>query len=311
MTGAVALLAAAAVAIPGKYFSPSSVTVVAGDEVSWRNSDLDEHDVRAVDGSFDSGTLGRFGSFTVRFETAGARPYLCSLHPFMRGTVNVFGALLSGPGPVLAGERVRLEGRAAPGAAVALELRADDGGWPGVDRAVAAADGAFAFSVVASEGAVYRAVTVAGASPEVALAVTAGIDVRIAVHHGHLSVRTSPARPGLVAVLQRYSRERYMWRRVAHVRLSRRGRAGFELAREDGRVRVTIGRTVRGAALAPSVVVRVRDGRVVRDPAAPHGHDEGAPPAGHDGPSAGHDEGAPPAGHDGHGSAAPSAPGHP
>jgi plastocyanin len=285
MTGAAVLMAAVAVAIPGKYFAPAQVTVVAGDEVSWRNSDLDNHDVRAVDGSFDSGPLGRFGgSYTARFDVVGPQPYYCTIHPFMRGSVDVVGATLGGPaGAVLAGERVRLDGRAPAGAEVWLERRTA-AGWAPVGRAAAAGDGAFAFSVMAAEGAVYRATTAAGASPELALAVTASVDMKVAVHRGRVTVRTDPAQPGLLAVLQRYSKERYMWRRVAHARLSRRGRADFT-ASGRGRVRVTIGRTLRGTPLATSAVVRLRDGHVVRDPAMP-------PPPGHDSPS-------------------PTAPGHP
>jgi plastocyanin len=236
------------VSVPGKYFSPGTVTAVVGDEVTWRNSDLEEHDVRAADGSFESGRLGRFGGFTVRFDGARTVPYLCSIHPFMRGQIDVVAAVLRGPsGAALDGESVRLEGRAAPGATVTLERL--EGTWHGVANAVAGSDGAFGFTVVAAAGAAYRAVTDAGASAPVALAVTARLDARIAVRGARVSVRTVPAQPGLVAVLQRYSRERYMWRRVAHARVDRRGRADFRV-RARGRFRVVLSRRLRGAPLA-------------------------------------------------------------
>ncbi len=273
------------VAVPGKLFSPAQVTVVVGDEVVWRNSDLLEHDVLAVDGSFGSGVLGRFGSFTVRFDRAGAHPYLCTVHAFMRGQVDAVAAVLRGPGAaVLAGEPVRLAGRAAPGAPVTLEHRLADGSWHAVGSAAAGADGAFSFAVAAAEGAVYRVVTAAGASREVALAVAAAVEAGIRVRPGHhrarVRVSTRPASPGLRAVLQRYSRERFMWRRIDHARLDARGRARFMVSSaRGGRVRVLLARSVRGQALAVTDVVRVHDGTPASDPAARRG--EPAPGHGH------------------------------
>ncbi len=169
---------------------------------------------------------------------------------------------------------MRLEGRAAPGASVTLEQRVPDGSWRALGT-VAASDGSFAFDVVASEGAVYRVVTAARASPELAPAVTATVDAGIVVRPGHhrtrVGVRTSPASPGLMAVLQRYSRERFMWRRVDHARLDRRGRARFIVSpARRGRVRVLLARSVRAPALAMTDVVRVPDGTRATDPMAPH-----------------------------------------
>jgi hypothetical protein len=261
------------------------------------------HDVRAEDGSFASARLGRFGAFTTRFDRPGSWSYLCSIHPFMRGQVDAFGALLSGPpGAVLAGESVRLEGRAAPGAEVTLEQRSSAGAhaavmagvraavvagarpavvagdWRAVESAVAGSDGAFAFTVRAAEGAVYRPLTSAGAGPEVALAVTARVDAALAVRPGRdralVVVRTRPRSSGLVASLQRYSRERFMWRRVAHTRLDARGRARFAV-RTAGRVRVMLSRSAGGAPLAVTHVRRLQDGRRVRDPYRPKTPDHG------------------------------------
>jgi plastocyanin len=265
-----------AVGIPGKLFSPPRVSVVVGDTVSWRSADVVEHDVRAADGSFGSGPFGRFGGFSHRFDHAGAHPYLCSIHPFMRGQVDVYGALLRAPhGPVLAAEAVRLEGRASAAAAVSLERQLDGEAWDRQATATAGADGAFAFTVAAVEGALYRVQTVAGASPPVAPSVTSGVSARLAVHaHGaraRVVVRASPAQPGLWAALQRYSRERYMWRRIAHARLDRRGRARFSVrTARGGRVRVLLSRRPRGPQLAVTDALRVRDGAPARAPQAPH-----------------------------------------
>ena len=256
------------VTMPGRSFSPARTTVVVGDTVTWRNTDSVAHDVRAADGSFESGALARFRSFSVAFPAAGPRPYLCTIHPFMRGQVDVVGALLRGPeGPVVAGESVRLEGRATPGAAVTLE------GAPG--RTVAAADGSFSFTVTASAGTVYRALTAAGPSPPVAPAVAAGVTADLSLQPGRrwarVRVRSTPVAPGLVATLQRYSRERFMWRTAWRARLDAGGRARFRVpTTRRGRMRVVLGRTPHGSPLAVSHAVRVRDGVQVADPVREH-----------------------------------------
>ena len=277
---AAGLLAADAhtVTMPGKFFSPARLDVVAGDEVTWRNTDTVQHDVRAVDGSFDSGVLGRFGDLTVRFDAPGPRPYLCTIHPFMRGEVGVQAALLeAAPGPVLAGEPVRLRGRTAPGVPVRVEHAQADGVVHARGGAVAAADGTFAVTVAAEAGS-YRALTAAGASPPVTLAVLGRLDARIAVHANGVRVWVRPAQPGLHARLQRYARERFMWRPLDRARLDRRGRARFRVPARTDRVRVLVSRAARGPALAVTDTVRMRDGRHVPDPARPR---EGGGAPGH------------------------------
>jgi plastocyanin len=259
------------VTMPGKFFSPARLEAVVGEEVTWRNTDTAQHDVRAVDGSFESGVLGRFGGLTVRFDAAGPRPYLCTIHPFMRGEVQVLAALLDGPpGAVLAGEPVRLAGRTAAHTPVRLEHTAADGTVHERGATVAGPDGQFDFSVAAEAGD-YRAVTAAGASPPLALGVTARLHTRLAVRHARALVTTRPAQPGLHARLQRYSREHFRWLRLGHARLDDRGRARFQVPAGTDRVRALLSRTARGHALAVTDTVRVRDGRHVPDPAAP-GH---------------------------------------
>jgi hypothetical protein len=75
------------VTIPAKLFSPAQVTIAPGDSVTWRNGDFAVHDVRGP--GFASPPINRFGVFTQRFDTPGTYTYVCSLHPFMTGSVNV------------------------------------------------------------------------------------------------------------------------------------------------------------------------------------------------------------------------------
>lgn len=78
-----------AVDIKGFAFGPASLTVSAGDTVTWSNNDAVAHTVTASDGSFDSGTVAPGETFTFTFPAAGSFDYVCSFHPNMTGTVVV------------------------------------------------------------------------------------------------------------------------------------------------------------------------------------------------------------------------------
>jgi plastocyanin len=73
-------------------FSPMTVTVAAGTEIIWTNRDQAAHTVTASDGSWGSSTLARGVSFIRIFSTPGIYHYLCSVHPYMKGTVVVLSA---------------------------------------------------------------------------------------------------------------------------------------------------------------------------------------------------------------------------
>ncbi len=70
-------------------FKPARITVETGDTVTWRFRDQGiAHNVVADDGSFKSPTKDA-GVFRHRFRRAGSFPYTCTLHPGMKGTVQV------------------------------------------------------------------------------------------------------------------------------------------------------------------------------------------------------------------------------
>lgn len=79
----------ASVMIANFAFSPQTITVSAGDTVTWTNTDQAAHTVTANDGSFDSGLLSQGQSFSQTFSSPGTYSYICSIHPFMTGTVVV------------------------------------------------------------------------------------------------------------------------------------------------------------------------------------------------------------------------------
>ncbi|WUH94887.1 cupredoxin domain-containing protein [Streptomyces sp. NBC_00433] len=72
-------------------FNPSSLTVRAGAVVTVTNSDSTTHTVTATGAkAFDTGDIapGRTMTFTAPSKT-GSYPYICTIHPFMKGTLTV------------------------------------------------------------------------------------------------------------------------------------------------------------------------------------------------------------------------------
>ena len=78
-----------AVTISDFKFNPAQLTVPAGASVTWTNQDEEPHTVAAKDGSFHSPGLDTHGSYSFTFTAPGSYDYVCSIHPFMTGTVVV------------------------------------------------------------------------------------------------------------------------------------------------------------------------------------------------------------------------------
>ncbi|MDH6705910.1 plastocyanin [Kitasatospora sp. MAA19] len=71
-------------------FSPSTLTVSKGTTVTWTNNDAAPHTVTSSgSGPLNSGTLNQGASYSYTFTTPGTYAYVCSIHPFMQGTVVV------------------------------------------------------------------------------------------------------------------------------------------------------------------------------------------------------------------------------
>jgi plastocyanin len=78
-----------AIAINDFAFAPATLTIPAGTTVTWTNSDEEPHTVAAEDGSFHSPGMGSGATYSFTFSDAGSYDYVCSIHPFMHGTVVV------------------------------------------------------------------------------------------------------------------------------------------------------------------------------------------------------------------------------
>ena len=76
------------VAIKSLAFNPATVTIHAGDSVTWTNNDGFDHTVTADGGAFNA-TIHSGQSFTVKFNSVGQFPYHCAIHPSMHGKVVV------------------------------------------------------------------------------------------------------------------------------------------------------------------------------------------------------------------------------
>ena len=74
--------------IDGTRYEPSVITVKKGDTVTFVNRDPFPHTVTAA-GKFDSRSIPADGKWTYRATAAGEYPYICTLHPNMKGTLKV------------------------------------------------------------------------------------------------------------------------------------------------------------------------------------------------------------------------------
>ncbi len=68
-------------------FSPTSLTVKKGTTVVWTNNDSAPHQIKSA--TFNSSALSNGQTYSFTFDTVGAFPYSCAIHPSMQGTIIV------------------------------------------------------------------------------------------------------------------------------------------------------------------------------------------------------------------------------
>ncbi|HEX8857458.1 MAG TPA: plastocyanin/azurin family copper-binding protein, partial [Thermoleophilaceae bacterium] len=81
--------ASSSVTIKDFSFGPKSISIKAGDTVTWTNTGQAPHDASGSGFKIPVLTTGKSASHT--FNTPGTFSYICSIHPFMKGTVVVAG----------------------------------------------------------------------------------------------------------------------------------------------------------------------------------------------------------------------------
>jgi len=71
-------------------YNPKTITITSGQAIEWAWEDTgNPHSVTAENGSFDSCLQKAGYTFVVSFSNSGTYAYKCSIHPDMKGTVNV------------------------------------------------------------------------------------------------------------------------------------------------------------------------------------------------------------------------------
>ena len=174
--------------------------------MTWRNGDASNHTVTSEGDTFDSGYLAPGGSFSYTFAKQGHYAYECLIHKFMKGTVDVFSLVLTGPeNPVLVGRQVVVAGLAPAGTAAVTLSRV--GGSEPPSTVKARPDGSFTVRFRATAPGTYRASAGRAASPLVRI----GVVPRVSVTHTAttVAVATVPARVGARVALQTYDRDHF------------------------------------------------------------------------------------------------------
>jgi plastocyanin len=71
-------------------FNPQTITVKAGEKITWINRDEEPHTVVSVEKQFKkSSALDTDQEFTITTGAPGTYTYFCSVHPKMTGTIVV------------------------------------------------------------------------------------------------------------------------------------------------------------------------------------------------------------------------------
>lgn len=76
------------VVIDGTQYQPAAITVKKGETVTFVNRDPFPHTVTSA-GKFDSREIAANAKWSYRATTAGEFPFICTLHPNMKGTLKV------------------------------------------------------------------------------------------------------------------------------------------------------------------------------------------------------------------------------
>jgi plastocyanin len=79
-----------------------ATTVQVGQSVTWTNMGSQGHTATAADGAWDTGTVAPGESASIVFDTPGLYTFLCTPHPWMKGTVLVTPDMPSAAVPGLA-----------------------------------------------------------------------------------------------------------------------------------------------------------------------------------------------------------------
>lgn len=222
-------------------YGPSQLDVLPGTRVLWSNVSARTHTVTAYDGTFDSGHLDPGRRFVVTFAQPGSYQYHCTIHPSIRGEIDVRRVILDTlpTAAVPLGSTVDFSGVTADAhKQVRIERRVSGTKFATVAATTAARGGAWHIGVRATTTGDYRAVSGADASETRRLIVgIRTVHVR-ATRHG-VTVEVTPSAPYAPILVEVYRRNRFGWWPVEHRRLDYVSAAEIHVAR-PARVRIVL-----------------------------------------------------------------------
>jgi plastocyanin len=242
------------VLIKRSSFSPSTVSITAGDTIRWRNDDTRDHQVVSTTGTFASPILrpGRTYSFT--FEVAGTYRYRDALVPTSTGTIRVAGAppavtLGTSLPQISYGTRVTLSGQInSKKAGENVQLSYLPYGQPSelvLATVITGPDGVFSFNVTPKILTTYRATWKTASSLPIQTAVAPSISFgRLNGFLTRVYAGRSMARKQVQ--LQRFS-SFGQWVTIKRVSLDLSSRARFEAVLPAGSNRLRIAMSVNQA----------------------------------------------------------------
>jgi plastocyanin len=247
------------VSVQFSAYAPSQLDVLPGETVLWTNVSLRTHTVTSDTGLFDSGELPTDARFAFPFSSVGAYAYHCTIHPSIRGEIDVRRVIL-GPLPTAAlpvGSRVEFTGRTAdPNQPVNLQRSSDGSAFSAISSAAPAPDGTWRLMVNAAETGYYRAASGADVS-ETRRLLVASRRVQIRKTRQGVRVTVTPSAPYSRILVESYLRERFGWWPVVSTRVDYVSEADIRI-RRPAKVRAVLVDTDGWTPLAtsPTVVLK-------------------------------------------------------
>jgi plastocyanin len=239
-------------------YRPSQLDVLPGETVVWTNVSQRTHTVTSDTGLFDSDNIVGGGHFSFRFDATGTYKYHCTIHPSIRGEVDVRRVTLDPlpPAALPVGKLVEFSGRTAnPGSPVAIQHLAGST-WTTVASVTPAPDGSWKTTLKAESIGDYRAASGPDVSETRRLLVSVW-KIRLQASKAGLNVSVTPSAPYARFLVELYQRERFGWWPVATGKLDYVSSADVHVKR-PARVRIVLVDRDGWTPLARSRVLTLR-----------------------------------------------------
>ena len=226
-------------------YRPSQLDALPGETITWTNVSQRTHTVTSDTGLFDSDEIAAGERFSVLLDAVGSYPYHCTIHPGIRGEIDVRRVTLDSlpPAALPVGKPLELTGRTADRTRPVEVQRLSGSTWSTVASATPAADGRWTATIRAEAPGNYRALSGGDASQTRRLLVSIW-KVSVRPTKAGLDVSVTPSAPYSRFLVELNLRERFGWYPVtsgkldyvsaAEVRVKRPARVRIVLVDKDG-----------------------------------------------------------------------------